>query len=761
MFLEIVQNSSLIESLAAALLHSIWQIALVSFCLLAALRLIPKANAQLRYSLASGALLLSLFLPLITFVYTNQFPFYFSNQRVISQKTSENIRLEQIRLEEALAPDKKPGTSFNTFEIENSVVNWKTRLSGYFATYSPVLVAFWLIGILFFSFRLFGGFWQVRQLKTREVSEPEEFWQFRFQRLCEKLQIRQKVKLLQSNLVKSPMVVGWLKPVILIPTSIFLQMKPDQLETIIAHELMHIRRFDYLVNFVQNFVEILFFYHPCVWWISTEIRRERECACDDAVLTTLENVKITYASALANLEDLRKLNQQQTRPQMEMAANGGKLMNRIKRILEKEKTRRSRRFQNSLWSASLASMLILAFLVTVFWANGRTDVKGNINNNSERKLAVGFVAIPPGFKRSDKTFDETARLLISKLKENEVPAIGFVTGSKISQNNRMSKANSDILRMWRDAGLEIGVGGYEHIRFYDTGYQNFVENTKNNLEIVKPIVAEKNQEIRFFSYPYLNTGKDIETKKRFEKWLTENDLQYVPYTFDNQEWLYAYAYDVARKMKDSPMQQQIKRDFLKYMEKMVVHYENYSATIFGREIPQTLVLTTSRLVADTADELFGIFKERGYEFVPMDQALQDEAYQRPENFTGRAGISWLERWSITMGGKLLPEPQVANEVDNIWRNMNRLNDQDKSPVPPPPPVPAVTPTPPPKPPNPPKPPKPPKNPKPDKPPAKAPPPPPPPSAPRAPEPPRGNHRPKPMLPSAPRAPEPPPPPPAG
>lgn len=736
MFVEIFQNSSLVESLAWTLLHSVWQIGLVAFLLLIALKFVSRSNANLRYFISVSTLSLALILPIFTFSYVSNFPFYANNKQVISANASEKLQQEQFENSEEFLANGNLANEIKGLEKTSSINNWQNSLKQTFSDYSPLLVAFWFVGILLFSLRLFGGFWQLHKVKTREVSKANYDWQRRFSDICEKLNIKQKVKLLRSNLVESPMVIGWIKPVILIPASVFLQMNPTQLETIIAHELMHIKRFDYLVNFAQSFVEILFFYHPCVWWISAKIRQERECACDDAVLLTLENAQFTYANALANLETFRN-SARQNEPQFNIAANGGKLMNRIERIVKKE-TKRSK-VQNSLWSASLASMLILAFFVTIFWANSSSDVnqKPNWNYNSERRMAVGFVSIPPNFKEDiDENFDETAKLLITKLEQNNVPAVGFVTGSKILNNNIVSKFNMDIVRMWRDAGLEVGVGGYRHMRFYDSDYKNYVVNTENNIKIVKPILAEKGQDIKYFSYPYLNTGKDIESKVRFEKWLSKNNLRFIPYTFDNQEWLYSYAYDVARKENNSEMMIQIKQEFLDYMQKMVVHFEGYSNDLFAREIPQTLVLTTSRLVADSADELFGMFARRGYEFVSMDVALNDEAYNQSETFVGRAGISWMERWSMTRGKKLRTEPKVAEEVNKVWESRN-LQDGVNPPPPtaPVPPVVSITPPPPPpKPPKPSKPPKPPKDapvapPAPPAPPANVPSPPPPPPAP--------------------------------
>lgn len=140
----------------------------------------------------------------------------------------------------------------------------------------------------------------------------------------------------------------------------------------------------------------------------------------------------------------------------------------------------------------------------------------------------------------------------------------------------------------------------------------------------------------------------------------------VKYTIDNNEWLYSYAYDMARNDNDVNTMNEIRAAFLEYMTKMFDHYEAYSAEMFGRDINQTMVLTPSRLVADSADDLFGMIQKRGYQFVSMDEALKDEAYQTQENFVGKSGISWFERWTLAQGKKLREEPKVNESVQKIW-----------------------------------------------------------------------------------------------
>ncbi|HSU25594.1 MAG TPA: hypothetical protein VLI65_06410, partial [Pyrinomonadaceae bacterium] len=112
---------------------------------------------------------------------------------------------------------------------------------------------------------------------------------------------------------------------------------------------------------------------------------------------------------------------------------------------------------------------------------------------------------------------------------------------------------------------------------------------------------------------------------------------------------------------------EIRVAFVKYMDKMFDHYEAYSQEMFGRQIPQTMVLTPSRLVADSADDLFGMIRNRGYSFVSMDDALADDAYKTPENMFGQFGNSWFERWTYSQGKKLRDEPKVDESVEKIWQ----------------------------------------------------------------------------------------------
>ena len=226
--------------------------------------------------------------------------------------------------------------------------------------------------------------------------------------------------------------------------------------------------------------------------------------------------------------------------------------------------------------------------------------------------------------------------------------------------------------MWRDAGLEVGIGNYKHVWFYDTPYDDYVAGVEKNEQVARKILGEKNLPLKYFSYPFLNTGKSADDRTRFEKWLKDKGLEPVKYTIDNNEWMYSYAYDMARNDNDTNTMSEVRAAFVRYMSEMFDHYEAYSQEMFGRDIAQTMVLTPSRLITDSADELFGMIEKRGYKFVSMDEALADEAYKTEENFAGtretigKSGISWFERWTLGQGKKLRDEPKIDAQVQKIW-----------------------------------------------------------------------------------------------
>ncbi len=166
------------------------------------------------------------------------------------------------------------------------------------------VVAAWLLGVSLLSLRLLLGWLAVERLKRFGVRALDGELRARLDDLSGRLRITRPVRLLESALAEIPAVIGWLKPVILLPVQACTGLRPEQITAIIAHELAHIKRNDYIVNCVQVIVETVLFYHPVVWWLSRAIRREREACCDD-VAVSLCGDRFVYVRALTAMEAVR------------------------------------------------------------------------------------------------------------------------------------------------------------------------------------------------------------------------------------------------------------------------------------------------------------------------------------------------------------------------------------------------------------------------------------------------------------------------
>jgi Asp-tRNA(Asn)/Glu-tRNA(Gln) amidotransferase A subunit family amidase len=160
----------------------------------------------------------------------------------------------------------------------------------------------------------------------------------------------------------------------------------------------------------------------------------------------------------------------------------------------------------------------------------------------------------------------------------------------------------------------------------------------------------------WFRHPFLQTGRDLETKRAVESWLAGRGYRVAPVTIDNSEWVYARAYASALRKKDKALAKRIAASYLDYMLSVVAYYEKQSDLLFGRQIPQVLLVHANSLNADWFDELADRIAARGYRFVTLDDAVADEAYRSPDTFTGGGGITWLHRWALTRGGRELIVP---------------------------------------------------------------------------------------------------------
>jgi HEAT repeat protein/beta-lactamase regulating signal transducer with metallopeptidase domain len=320
-------------ALGLTLVHFLWQAVAVAGVLAILLAASARRPASTRYGLSLAALGLMLALPIGTGirVYTHLPSPQYSHTAAVGADhppTTVASTGEIVGVGLADGSGSYPAIALTETVQAPGLSRDHPGIQRWILPALPWLVLFWFAGVLALSVRLMGGWAHSQRLTRIGTQSTSAGIRAVFDRLASKLRVCHTVRIVESVIVQVPAVVGWLRPVVLLPVSAAAGLTPQQLEALLAHELAHIRRSDYLVNLLQTVVETLLFYHPAVWWVSKRIREEREHCCDDLAVAVTGNVR-AYAGALAELEYLRA-----PAAQLVAAARGGPLLRRVQRLLE-------------------------------------------------------------------------------------------------------------------------------------------------------------------------------------------------------------------------------------------------------------------------------------------------------------------------------------------------------------------------------------------------------------------------------------------
>lgn len=285
----------------------------------------------------------------------------------------------------------------------------------------------------------------------------------------------------------------------------------------------------------------------------------------------------------------------------------------------------------------------------------------------ERFVAVTIDDLPVVSTRKDlKTRQEITRKLLAHITKAKVPAIGFVNENKLysADGGKRDEAQVDLLRAWLRANLELGNHTFSHVNIANVSLEKYKDEILRGEVITKELLEAKKMKMRYFRHPFLWTGLSLETKSDLGKFLAEHDYTIAPVTIDNSDWIFARAYDNAFDQGDKKLMREIGAAYITYLDAKTDYWERQSVKLFGREIRQILLLHANFINSDYFGQVAKMYKKRGYKFVTLDDALKDEAYQLPDNFVRRNGISWLHRWAIDKGREniLADEPKTPDFV---------------------------------------------------------------------------------------------------
>jgi beta-lactamase regulating signal transducer with metallopeptidase domain len=327
-----------IQALAWALVHFLWQGAVLGLIAFVVLRL-GRLRATTKYLIGVGTLGLMLAAPVGTFLYLNRAP----------SRTIETATVVPSTFRPTAAAQTKAGpnvySTASEFQIPVAPSTPARPLGPY------LILTVWLSGVVLLSLRLFGGWVVARRLVTRAIHPVSPEIHSLVRRVAGRMALDRVVRVFESSAVSVPVMVGWIKPVVLLPAAALSGLTPTQVEALIAHELAHVRRHDYLVNLLQSVVETLLFYHPAVWWVSARVRAEREHCCDDLAVGVCD--RLVYVTALADLAAM-------TTPRVALAATDGSLVNRVRRLLGRT---RATADSATSWSSALTLAVVLGALL--------------------------------------------------------------------------------------------------------------------------------------------------------------------------------------------------------------------------------------------------------------------------------------------------------------------------------------------------------------------------------------------------------------
>ena len=378
--MHLIDTTTLVHQIGWSLIHSIWLDLLVGLLLAASLKLLSAARPQVRYFISCAALVAMVFLPVITayLLHIHQTdPLDF----VTEDDSATVVSIDPNRQNTRRNQDETSAGAAQEANWISRTITETVNISAKVEQVLPWLIVSWLLGVVIYSIRLGNGLLGTASLRKlrAHVFNPE--LEYLVNQLTSRLSIRRNIKIFESSLISIPITIGWIYPLILVPPSSLLGLTPFQLQAIISHELIHIKRYDFLINFLQSVVEILLFYHPAALWTSRKIREEREYICDDLTLALCQD-SVGYARALTKVARF-----QRQAEKLAIAATDGKLKGRIYRFVSKSQDPGAGK--RSVFPNGLAIGMILLLLTLMF---GGLNV---LSSRSESAVTKTLAAIGP------------------------------------------------------------------------------------------------------------------------------------------------------------------------------------------------------------------------------------------------------------------------------------------------------------------------------------------------------------------------------
>jgi peptidoglycan-N-acetylglucosamine deacetylase len=264
----------------------------------------------------------------------------------------------------------------------------------------------------------------------------------------------------------------------------------------------------------------------------------------------------------------------------------------------------------------------------------------------------------------------TAKIL-NTLKKHKVPAVGFVNEGKL-EDARNREARIDLLRDWVKHGMVLGNHTYSHPDFNELTVEQFQEEITKGEVVTRELMKSKRPYQLYFRHPQTHTGDTREKKEAIEKFLAARGYKITPHTIENSDFVFNVPYAQALDKGDDELARRLREAYLELTITATEFAEKVSPQIFGREIPQILLIHTNDITADCLDEILQRLAARGYRFVALDKVMADPAYETRDTYITKYGPTWFFRWSQSKGLNVnfRGDPDPPKWVMDLYKNRN-------------------------------------------------------------------------------------------
>lgn len=274
-------------------------------------------------------------------------------------------------------------------------------------------------------------------------------------------------------------------------------------------------------------------------------------------------------------------------------------------------------------------------------------------------LAVTIDDLPVATRSRDlAVWQRTTTALLKTLNDRRVPATGFAIEGRLYDDGKVVEARIDLLRQWLKAGMDLGNHTFSHPSLNSMSAEAYLADALKGEAILRSEVEKSGRKLVYFRHPFLHTGRDEATRSASRQGLAKLGYVIAPVSIDNDEWMFAFAYEQALVREDKAQADKIRADYLVYMEGVVDYWLQQAQRIVGRPMSHILLIHANQLNAVALGDLLTIIEKRSLPFCTLAEAMKDPAYQSDDQFFGAGGISWIHRWGLT---RKLPKETYAGE----------------------------------------------------------------------------------------------------